>query len=556
MRVEWIVEGISGDWQQGHHCPLASHRYRVILPATAMRQGGLSTEFSSPAAWTWAEARTRADAFVVGKLLPGADLARFQAVSARLLEQVRLAVTDGCTVLADFNDDHFEHPVLGGHWKGLARVASACVAGSPRMAERVQVFTDRPVTVIADPVSSPFEKARVFQGGSPASGWLGRLMRPAAGGGQRLKLVWYGHPSNWGAVPAWCESLAAFAEQPMMLWLVTQPEAGIAAFVERFNERHQPRMILALLPWEESSQWDVVCDADVVLIPSSPADPTKAVKSANRLTDALHAGRFVIASPVPAYLPYAAFTALVESPNDALKAYLSDPAAALEKIQGGQAMVAATAGPEAIARTWEQALRAPYPPLSASNTSSVVPPAPLPAPSAAPVRLNLGCGDKILEGYVNVDVVESRAGRRPDVLSDLRDLSCFATGFADEVMAIHVVEHFWRWEIEAVLREWVRVLKPGGELVIECPNLEAACAEFLRDPDRFSGPGPEGQMSMWVFYGDPAWRDPLMVHRWGYTPNSLKKLLESVGLTDVAQRPACFKKREPRDMRVVGRKPF
>jgi hypothetical protein len=35
------------------------------------------------------------------------------------------------------------------------------------------------------------------------------------------------------------------------------------------------------------------------------------------------------------------------------------------------------------------------------------------------MRLNLGCGDKILPGYVNVDVAESRAGKRPDVLCDL-----------------------------------------------------------------------------------------------------------------------------------------
>jgi hypothetical protein len=57
---------------------------------------------------------------------------------------------------------------------------------------------------------------------------------------------------------------------------------------------------------------------------------------------------------------------------------------------------------------------------------------------------------------------------------------------------------------------------------------------------------------MWVFYGDPKWKDPLMIHRWGYTPDSLKELLTEVGLADVRQEPAQFKLREPRDMRVVG----
>ena len=41
------------------------------------------------------------------------------------------------------------------------------------------------------------------------------------------------------------------------------------------------------------------------------------------------------------------------------------------------------------------------------------------------VRLNLGCGDKILEGYINVDVVAERAGGIPDVHCDVRDLPVF-----------------------------------------------------------------------------------------------------------------------------------
>lgn len=168
------------------------------------------------------------------------------------------------------------------------------------------------------------------------------------------------------------------------------------------------------------------------------------------------------------------------------------------------------------------------------------------------MKLNLGCGDKILPGYVNVDAASSRAGHKPDVLCDLRRLATFEDDTADEILAVHVIEHFWRWEVVAVLREWIRVLKPGAALILECPNLQSACEEFLRDPDTGSGPGPEGQRTMWVFYGDPRWQDPLMVHRWGYTPRSLAKVMEQAGLVDMRQEPAQFKQREPRDMRIVG----
>jgi SAM-dependent methyltransferase len=171
------------------------------------------------------------------------------------------------------------------------------------------------------------------------------------------------------------------------------------------------------------------------------------------------------------------------------------------------------------------------------------------------MKLNLGCGDKILPGYVNVDVAASRAGKHPDVLCDLHRLTPFEDNSVDEILSVHVVEHFWRWEVVGILKEWVRVLKPGGPMILECPNLKSACESFLADPDSFSGPGAEGQRTMWVFYGDPAWRDPLMVHRWGYTPLSLARGMHEAGMVNIRQEQAQFKLREPRDMRVVGEKP-
>ena len=170
------------------------------------------------------------------------------------------------------------------------------------------------------------------------------------------------------------------------------------------------------------------------------------------------------------------------------------------------------------------------------------------------MKLNLGCGDKILPGYVNVDVAPARAGQQPDVICDLHELTPFEDETADEILAVHVVEHFWRWEVVDVLKEWIRVLKTGGPMILECPNLQSACQQFLRDPEAFAGPGPEGQRTMWVFYGDPRWRDPLMVHRWGYTPRSLAQVMAQAGLVNIRQEPAQFKLREPRDMRIVGLK--
>jgi hypothetical protein len=37
-------------------------------------------------------------------------------------------------------------------------------------------------------------------------------------------------------------------------------------------------------------------------------------------------------------------------------------------------------------------------------------------------------------------------------------------------------------------------------MILECPNLKSACEDFLNDPDLNSGPGQEGQRTMWGFF--------------------------------------------------------
>ena len=99
------------------------------------------------------------------------------------------------------------------------------------------------------------------------------------------------------------------------------------------------------------------------------------------------------------------------------------------------------------------------------------------------IRLDLGSGHKRHEGWVRVDldvdrkkataggVTDVGAALAPDVVADLRDLP-FPDDYADLARAIHVIEHFQVWDAPAVLAEWVRILKPGSALVIECPCLD------------------------------------------------------------------------------------
>lgn len=134
----------------------------------------------------------------------------------------------------------------------------------------------------------------------------------------------------------------------------------------------------------------------------------------------------------------------------------------------------------------------------------------------------------------------------PDVVADVRKLP-FPDNYADEARAIHIIEHFYAWEALDVVREWVRVIKPGGQLAIECPCLDKVLklAEVPQIDPRYT---------YWALYGDPRHQRPEMCHRWCYSVTALTKLMIQAGLVELRPEPPQFHF-PVRDMRVVGIKP-
>jgi FkbM family methyltransferase len=49
-----------------------------------------------------------------------------------------------------------------------------------------------------------------------------------------------------------------------------------------------------------------------------------------------------------------------------------------------------------------------------------------------------------------------------------------------EILASHVFEHLNPYHSTDILREWLRVLKPGGKIIMEMPDIEKLCEKFLK----------------------------------------------------------------------------
>jgi len=159
------------------------------------------------------------------------------------------------------------------------------------------------------------------------------------------------------------------------------------------------------------------------------------------------------------------------------------------------------------------------------------------------MNINIGCGRMVLNGWTNCDVqVSPKAPRPPEILCKADDIP-MPDRCADTVMALHLIEHFYLWEVAGVLSEWRRLLKSGGELILELPNIEAAARNLLA--------GLNDQMSMWPLYGDPQHEDVYMCHHWGYTPKTITALLNDNGFERVmVLPPQTHGKRANRDMRI------
>lgn len=167
------------------------------------------------------------------------------------------------------------------------------------------------------------------------------------------------------------------------------------------------------------------------------------------------------------------------------------------------------------------------------------------------LRLNIGAGKQTWDGWFCVDAVQHPKSTRPlDLLyefefdgPELKHQIPLPDGVADQLFNGHFIEHVYRWQAPAVIKEFHRLLMPGGVLVMELPNILLAAKHLLK--------GAKDQMCMWPLYGDWSHNDPYMMHKHGYTPQTIEALLVECGFRNIQHKPPqTHGRRVNRDMRI------
>jgi SAM-dependent methyltransferase len=164
-----------------------------------------------------------------------------------------------------------------------------------------------------------------------------------------------------------------------------------------------------------------------------------------------------------------------------------------------------------------------------------------------PRYLEIGSSDGRIEAFETLDIT---GGPNVDYACDASKPLPFADGTFDLIYSSHVLEHIPWYFTERTLKEWVRILKPGGVLEVWVPDGLKICETLVRaeregvsyiDKDGWYKFNPRKDPCVWaagrIFtYGDGPGNPNHPNWHWAiFTPRYLKELFTGAGLVDIKE---------------------
>ena len=95
------------------------------------------------------------------------------------------------------------------------------------------------------------------------------------------------------------------------------------------------------------------------------------------------------------------------------------------------------------------------------------------------MKINLGCGESPLDGYINIDSIKNKL-TQPDVIANIKlEFLPFKSYECEEICALHVLEHIERDYWSRIFDEFYRLLIPDGVLILAYPEFERCAHNFI-----------------------------------------------------------------------------
>jgi len=342
MRALWIVTaGIeklasgADPERQILACRIASARMRTGVAALEWKRAGNENVFWCPSA---AGADHKVDWASTGVCI--VPKFYFDAPLQPWYEACLAARNNGCPLVIDITDYPFasEYEVVPAFYSGVLPICDAVVVNSERMAELIAPHAPHRPLVIDDAI-------------------LGAARNPEFAPAGRLRLLWIGHGTNLRYLNEHLDALLRFAlQKPCRLTVVTDGGSGAQEATQRIDARCAPALEARFIEWSLEAMASALRRCDLLLIPSDPSDPFKAGVSANRIAEALRAGRFPVASPLPSYLAFSDSGWLGRDLTEGIRWALANPGEVRARIRRGQALVSEKFAPEKIGQQWRTLL--------------------------------------------------------------------------------------------------------------------------------------------------------------------------------------------------------
>jgi SAM-dependent methyltransferase len=173
--------------------------------------------------------------------------------------------------------------------------------------------------------------------------------------------------------------------------------------------------------------------------------------------------------------------------------------------------------------------------------------------SAHGTLLHVGCGSETIANtpFAPLEWQEIRLdinpAVHPDRIGTITSMEAVESGSVDAIFSSHNIEHLEAHEVPLALAEFRRVLRPGGLVLITCPDLNAIAERILTHglttQAYLSPAGPISPLDM--LYGlrsSLAAGNRFMAHRCGFNEASLDATLRQAGFAQVVTmgRPPAF----------------